>query len=125
MKPSKMRFANIVCCLLEPYIAELLLLLLHILWPVFANGLTWGSVELQGKWRQFNLPAGRPLQPRGTFLFFLLRNRSSMFLIRSFSEKSGEGRENSDSKIEIITKTAFQVNQKPTQCNETEKHQET
>jgi len=32
-----------------------------------------------------------------------------MFLMRSFSEKSGkrERRENSDSKIEIITKTAF------------------
>lgn len=45
-----------------------------------------------------------------------------MFLMRSFSEKSGkrERRENSDSKIEIITKNAFQVNQKPTQCNETE-----
>lgn len=50
-----------------------------------------------------------------------------MFLMRSFSEKSGkrERRENSDSKIEIITKNAFQVNQKPTQCNETEKFQET
>lgn len=50
-----------------------------------------------------------------------------MFLMRSFSEKSGkrERRENSDGKIEIITKTAFQVNQKLTQCNEREKCQET
>lgn len=89
----------------------------------FANGLTWGSVELQGKWRQATFLLGDLCKPQGTFF----RNRSSMFLMRSFSEKSGkrERRENSDSKIEIITKNAFQVNQKPTQCNETENFQET
>lgn len=71
------------------------------------------------KWRQATFLLGDLCKPQGAFF----RNRSSMFLMRPFSEKSGKikRREKSDSKIEIITENSFQVNQKPTRCNETEK----
>lgn len=87
--------------------------------PFLLMGSLGGFVKLQGKWRQAAILLGDLWKPQG----IIFRNRSLVFLMRSFSEKSGkkERRENSNSKIEIITENAFQVNQKPTWCNETEK----
>lgn len=79
-----------------------------------------GLLNCREKWRQATFLLGDLCKPQGAFF----RNRSSMFLMRPFSEKSGKikRREKSDSKIEIITENSFQVNQKPTRCNETEKN---
>lgn len=64
-------------------------------------------------------PAGRPLETSRNHFQKQEFGVLNEIIFRKVWKK--ERRENSDSKIEIITENAFQVNQKPTWCNETEK----
>lgn len=70
-----------------------------------------------------NLPAGRPLQTsRSLFQKQEFHVLNEIIFRKVWKIKR---REKSNSKIEIITENSFQVNQKPTWRNETEKIPET
>lgn len=63
--------------------------------PFLLMGSLGGFVKLQGKWRQAALLLGDLWKPQGT----IFRNRSLVFLMRSFSEKSGKKKKKKQEKI--------------------------